>query len=66
MTTLKEQLRAEARSCPVCHYEIASPFTGRCPRCLTVVPVIDPGCANCIHGAGCPVSSSRKVASKVA
>ncbi|MBI3578776.1 MAG: hypothetical protein HY089_05110 [Ignavibacteriales bacterium] len=60
MMTLEEQLRSEARMCSQCSYIITNPFTERCPRCLTVVPVMDPGCSKCIHNAGCPASSMKK------
>jgi len=64
--TLEEKLRTEARTCPQCRYVIDNPFLGRCPRCLTEVPVIDPGCSGCVHNAGCPVAATRKVLSKTA
>lgn len=66
MMTLTEKLRSEARTCPQCHYIIDNPFSERCPRCLTFVPVIDPGCSKCIHTSGCPVSSMAKRATKSA
>jgi hypothetical protein len=64
MITLTEQLRSEARMCPQCRYVIDNPFNERCPRCLTLVPVIDPGCSKCVHRAGCPVSSFKKAEAK--
>ncbi len=64
MITLEERLRSEARICPRCSYETASPFTERCPRCLTALPAIDPGCGRCIHSSGCPASGARKVEPK--
>jgi uncharacterized paraquat-inducible protein A len=64
MITLQEKLRSEAQSCPKCHNIIDNPFLERCPRCLTAVPVIDPGCSRCIHNAGCPVSSLKSAESR--
>lgn len=60
MITLEEKLRTETRTCPQCRYAIDNPFLERCPRCLTMVPVMDPGCNSCIHNSGCPVSSTKQ------
>ena len=66
MIALDDRLRSEARICPRCHYRITSPFNQSCPRCLTVLAVIDPGCKNCIHFSRCPVANAPKVESKLA
>ena len=60
MMNLQEKLRTEARVCPQCKNLIENPFSERCPRCLTRVPILDPGCGSCVHNAGCPVSSIKK------
>jgi len=58
--TLEVQLQQEKRICPQCKYELTNPFAERCPRCLTFVPVNDPGCSKCVHQSGCPVAQVKK------
>ena len=60
--TLEAQLRTEVRACPRCKFEISNPFIERCPRCLTAVPVNDPGCSKCVHNSSCPVASVKEKA----
>ncbi len=54
--TLEQKLQTELRVCPLCRFELTSPFLQRCPRCTTEVPVTDPGCGTCIHQRSCPVA----------
>ncbi len=58
--TLDQQLQQEQRVCPQCRYTLTNPFSERCPRCLTFVPVNDPGCSKCVHQSGCPVAHISK------
>ncbi len=58
--TLEAKLQTELRICPTCRCEITNPFSERCPRCLTIVPVNDPGCSKCVHNSGCPVAHVKK------
>jgi len=64
MITLEEKLRTEIRICPKCRNPIENPFAERCPRCLTPVPVFDPGCGNCVHSSGCPVAGMKSSAAR--
>jgi hypothetical protein len=59
MIGLEEKLRTEIRICPQCRNPIENPFAARCPRCLTIMPVSDPGCRGCVHNSGCPVASFK-------
>ncbi len=52
---LREKLASEARVCPQCRLDIASPFVERCPRCFTALPKRGVDCAGCFHKSICPV-----------
>jgi len=60
MKSPDEKLHCESRICPRCQCQITSPLTARCPRCLTALPLIDPGCNVCLHSSKCAIANAAK------